>query len=42
MKHIVRHITDTLYDTVCLFGCLLTGESVKEVLGNDKNQFQNR
>lgn len=42
MKQIVRHITDTLYDSVCLFGCLLTGESVKEVLGNDKNQFQNR
>ncbi len=42
MKQIVRHITDTLYDSVCLFGCLLTGESAKGILGNDEDQFQNR
>lgn len=42
MKQIVRRIADTLCLMVCLFGCLLTGESVKEVLGNDKNQFQTR
>ena len=42
MKKIVRRIADTLYDTVCLFGCLLTGESIKEILGNGEDPFQSR
>lgn len=37
MKQIVRRVAEALYLTVCLFGCLLTGESVKEILDNDKN-----
>lgn len=31
MKKIFKTIGSVIYDIVCIFGCFLTGESVKEV-----------